>query len=322
MTRETPSSARPYSMLPLTKTPAPPITLPATRTTKRSPTPWSKSISGGTRESAQPTITAMGCWPSARGRKSSGPRRGLTGAPFTNRSLPSRSRRSTSSGGGPAPPGPAACAAGRRARTSPAARAVRRSTSRRVKPAPRSDMSVEAADLANAEHAGRLAILGGRDPQDGAVASLARVHGIDGDDIDPLRRELAEQPLSRPHAIGARNQEGALGAGDLPLGLLGHLAECRRIRRHEIHLRVSPMRKAGEGDQVDSRFMEHGERPRPLSRAVGHHHLEVGHALHAIRHERLLLEVFRRSLMAGNARRRPLVSSAVGETWIGRGERI
>src|SRR5947209_2457671 len=41
MTRDTPSSATPYSMLPLTGGPAALTTLPATRTTKRSPTPWS-----------------------------------------------------------------------------------------------------------------------------------------------------------------------------------------------------------------------------------------------------------------------------------------
>src|SRR5713226_10175345 len=98
---------------------------------------------------------------------------------------------------------------------------MRRSMSRRDMLPPRSAMGTDAADLADAKDARRLAILGGRDPQDSAVASLARVHGIDGDDIDPLRRELAEQPRSRPHAIVARNQEGALGAGDLPLGLLG-----------------------------------------------------------------------------------------------------
>ena len=35
--------------------------LPATRMTKRSPMPWSKTISAGTRESEQPRMMAKGC---------------------------------------------------------------------------------------------------------------------------------------------------------------------------------------------------------------------------------------------------------------------
>ena len=82
---DTPSSATPYSMLPFTGVPAPLTMLPATRTTKRSPMPWSNRSSGDTRESAQPTMTAKGCCPSASGRKSLGLRRGLVVSPFTNR---------------------------------------------------------------------------------------------------------------------------------------------------------------------------------------------------------------------------------------------
>ena len=37
--------------------------LPATRITNRSPRPWSKTSSTGTRESEQPRITANGFWP-------------------------------------------------------------------------------------------------------------------------------------------------------------------------------------------------------------------------------------------------------------------
>ena len=36
--------------------------LPATRMTKRSPRPWSNTISAGTRESEQPRMTANGSW--------------------------------------------------------------------------------------------------------------------------------------------------------------------------------------------------------------------------------------------------------------------
>ena len=40
--------------------------LPATRITKRSPSPWSKTISGGTRESEQQTTIAKGFCPPRR----------------------------------------------------------------------------------------------------------------------------------------------------------------------------------------------------------------------------------------------------------------
>src|SRR5229473_368109 len=276
MTRETPSSTMPYSMLPLTKAPAPPITLPATRTTKRSPTPWSKRISG-----ERPKIL----------RGPARAHRRPLHEPLIAFTQPSKHFiRGGSRGGRP--------------------RGPRRGTPREGQPrceggptqqftagetCASSAHTMEAAGLADSEDARRPAILAGGHPQDGAVASLARMHGIDGDDVDPLRGQLAEQPRARAHPIIARDEEGPLGSGDLPLGLLGHLAKRRRIGGHEIHLRVPTMRKAGKRDQVDSGLVEHGEGPRPLPRPVGHHHLEVGHALHAIRHERLLLEIFRRS---------------------------
>src|SRR5262245_4079206 len=95
MTKGAPSSATPYSMLPFTAVPS--TTLPATRTTNKSPTPWSKRSSGATRESAQPTMTAIGNCPSASAEKSSGLRRGLAGRPSTNRPLPSNNVCSASS---------------------------------------------------------------------------------------------------------------------------------------------------------------------------------------------------------------------------------
>src|SRR5215510_14905142 len=95
MTKGAPSSATPYSMLPFTAMPS--TTLPATRTTNKSPTPWSKRSSGATRESAQPTMTAIGNCPSASAEKSSGLRRGLAGRPSTNRPLPSNNVCSASS---------------------------------------------------------------------------------------------------------------------------------------------------------------------------------------------------------------------------------
>jgi hypothetical protein len=52
------------------------ITLPATRITNRSPRPWSKTSSGGTRLSAQEMMVANGFWPPAsdlrRARSASG----------------------------------------------------------------------------------------------------------------------------------------------------------------------------------------------------------------------------------------------------------
>src|SRR5688572_24830091 len=71
--------------------------LPATRMTKRSPSPWSKTISAGTRESEQPRTMAIGSWTWVN---SIG--RALTPYPWgsprlvTNRWLPSRSLRSAS----------------------------------------------------------------------------------------------------------------------------------------------------------------------------------------------------------------------------------
>ena len=65
----TPSSATANSMLPFTVGPAPLTMFPATRTTNRSPTPWSKTSSGATRESAQPTMMASGRLPLGQRRE-------------------------------------------------------------------------------------------------------------------------------------------------------------------------------------------------------------------------------------------------------------
>src|ERR1700686_3805918 len=47
--------------------------LPATRMTKRSPKPWSKTISTGTRESEQPRMAANGSWLAANSRRRARP---------------------------------------------------------------------------------------------------------------------------------------------------------------------------------------------------------------------------------------------------------
>ena len=47
--------------------------LPATRMTNRSPSPWSKTISAGTRESEQPRIMANGSWPAATSARRASP---------------------------------------------------------------------------------------------------------------------------------------------------------------------------------------------------------------------------------------------------------
>src|SRR4051794_36859492 len=75
--------------------------LPATRMTKRSPSPWSKMISAGTRESEQPRMMAMGDWLAAATwtRRASpvpaSPRRAFS----AKRRLPSRRRLSASQAG-------------------------------------------------------------------------------------------------------------------------------------------------------------------------------------------------------------------------------
>src|SRR5882757_9881697 len=74
--------------------------LPATRNTNRSPSPWSKMISTGTRESEHPRIVANGSWPPV----SSARRRGLmTDSELrfssTKRRLPARRRCKASRAG-------------------------------------------------------------------------------------------------------------------------------------------------------------------------------------------------------------------------------
>src|SRR3989304_2402322 len=147
-------------------------------------------------------------------------------------------------------------------------------------------------DLSRPERARRLGVLAGRDPEDGAVAAAAGADSVDGDDVDPLRRELGHELGPLADSIRAAHQEGALGAGDLPLVLPGHLAEGGRPRGDEVHLGAAPMREAGEGGQVDAGLVELAERARTLPRPVRHHHLEVGHLLD-VRHGRLLLETSR-----------------------------
>jgi len=59
-TSRTPKRSTANSMLPTWEDAT---TLPAMRITKRSPSPWSKTVSTGTRESEQPSTTAKGFWP-------------------------------------------------------------------------------------------------------------------------------------------------------------------------------------------------------------------------------------------------------------------
>src|SRR5262252_10416462 len=79
-------------------------TSPATRTTNRSPSPQSNTISGGTRESAQPTITANGCWPCAVSARRAASWCGCRLWPATKRWLPA-----SSSSSGDCPAGCCAC---------------------------------------------------------------------------------------------------------------------------------------------------------------------------------------------------------------------
>ena len=66
------------------------ITSPAVLTTKMSPRPWSNTISGGTLESEQVTITANGCWEVTNSaRRSTIDWSGWIVFPDTNLALPS-----------------------------------------------------------------------------------------------------------------------------------------------------------------------------------------------------------------------------------------
>mmetsp|Transcript_13859 Transcript_13859/g.31687 ORF Transcript_13859/g.31687 Transcript_13859/m.31687 type:complete len:205 (+) Transcript_13859:49-663(+) len=73
--------------------------LPATRTTKMSPRPWSKMISVGTRESEQPRMATTGDCLEMSARRSKALASGRTAAPVQNRALP-RCRSSKTSWGG------------------------------------------------------------------------------------------------------------------------------------------------------------------------------------------------------------------------------
>ena len=70
------------------------ITFPATRMMKSSPKLASKISSGGTRESAQPSMVAYGCWPLARAASVSLHTVGKRAFPDTNRLFPSINLRS------------------------------------------------------------------------------------------------------------------------------------------------------------------------------------------------------------------------------------
>ena len=89
----------PYSSDPISSSPQ---TFPATRTTKRSPMPCPKMISGGTRESEQLRTLARGCCPCAAvAATRSASRRGCRFSPARNRVFPALSCSSVSSGAAP-----------------------------------------------------------------------------------------------------------------------------------------------------------------------------------------------------------------------------
>src|SRR5262245_31312315 len=75
-------------------------TLPATRMTNRSPSPWSNTISAGTRESEQPRMMAEGSWPAtSSARRIRLERPSTLVVPETKRRLPSCRRCSASRAG-------------------------------------------------------------------------------------------------------------------------------------------------------------------------------------------------------------------------------
>jgi hypothetical protein len=93
-TRCTPRCSIAYSMLPSVGAPA---TWPASRTTKRSPRPSSKTISGGTRESEQLRTTAKGCCSPSTWCIRTAPWSGCSRCPSRKRALPARRRANASS---------------------------------------------------------------------------------------------------------------------------------------------------------------------------------------------------------------------------------
>src|SRR5215471_5458855 len=231
---------------------------------------------------------------------------------MTTGRCPSASCWRTSSAAGPFGAGEAAEAAEPRATISPEASAAALSHCRR-----------DSSDRSPRTEGSRgLPILRGRDPEESTIAPLARTHGVDGNHVDPLLRELAQELGPGAHAIITADQERALGPADLPFGLLGDLAEGRGLLGNEVHLRAAALREAGKGDQVDAGLVQHIERPRALACPIRHHHLEVLHALHT-RHWCLLLETVRSGWpCAARMARRPPRESGAGESWNGRGERI
>src|SRR5690554_5886282 len=84
-----PSTSSPYSIEPITVVSS---TCPAVRTTNMSPIPWSKMISAATRESAQPKMTANGCWAYPRVARRAASCPGCSAIPLTKRSLPAMRR--------------------------------------------------------------------------------------------------------------------------------------------------------------------------------------------------------------------------------------
>jgi hypothetical protein len=67
-------------------------TAPATRTTNRSPSPWAKTSSGATRESAHARMVANGCWPAATSMRRERPARWGSNCPARYAELPRSSR--------------------------------------------------------------------------------------------------------------------------------------------------------------------------------------------------------------------------------------
>lgn len=94
-TRGISSSRTPYATLPRTASSS---TSPAERTVRRSPSPWSKTSSGGTRESTQPRTSAKGCWARVSWSRTDGDSCGCSCRYVRQRRLPAISRRRASSG--------------------------------------------------------------------------------------------------------------------------------------------------------------------------------------------------------------------------------
>src|SRR5665648_612255 len=236
MTSGAPNSCTPYSMDPTTVVST---TCPAVRTTNRSPSPLSKTISAATRESEHPNTTANGfCAPLNAARWSTS-WEGCAISPRTKRSLPASSSAQASAGVRVCGTGPILAAAAAEAARPPSA-------------APASDPE-QADDQRHHEHGDEL--VPQRDRREPGRPALERVvgHHPRAGEAGPeqhARHERVDQERAVVELVGDRD-----GPREDPCGHQAH--QDRHDDRPEPPL--------GRGRLVDPR----GARPVGAERPLG-----------------------------------------------------